>query len=126
MTYELAWAIYAAACLVAILCFFGLTRPIKNAVVRWALRLPFIAVCFTPVYIDGTEQIWFAPSIAAVALDLVAKDLDAAYIHALPLLVLAGLCLVLGVIVGLLVKPKKPKENAKTPHKTSSNKTVLV
>lgn len=124
MSYELAWAIYAAACLVAILCFFGFTRPIKNTVIRWALRLPIIAACFTPVYIDGTEQIWFAPSIAAVALDLIAKDFESAYLHALPLVVLLGLSLVLGVIIGLLVKPRTAKTNSQTTHKTNSNKAA--
>lgn len=121
MSYELAWVIYAAACLIAIVCFFGLTRPIKNTVIRWALRLPFISVCFTPVYVDGTEQVWFAPSIAAVALDVVAKDMDAAFAHALPLLVVAGLSLVLGVIIGLLVKPKKPAKDTKAHRKTGSS-----
>lgn len=107
MTYELAWGIYAVACLIATLCFFGLTKAIKPAVVRWALRMPFVAVCFTPVYIDGTEQIWFAPNIAALALELVAKDMDSAINHLMPLAVMTALSMVLGLIIGLLIENKK-------------------
>lgn len=107
MTYELAWAIYAVACLIATLCFFGLTKAIKPAAVRWALRMPFIALCFTPVYIDGTEHIWFAPSIAALALDLVAKDIESAMNHLTPLVVMAVLSMVLGLIIGLLLSKKQ-------------------
>lgn len=109
MNYDLAWAVYGIASLVAILCWFGLTRPISNGIVRWILRMPIIALCFTPLHIDGGEGFWLAPAIAAVALDLVAKDIDLAIKHAMPLLIVLGISVVLGAVIGVLLGKQKQR-----------------
>lgn len=97
--YGLIWLIYGLASLLALMCLFWLTASIKSANWRWLIRMPFVALCFTPVQVDVADTLWFAPSIAAIAIELLAKDVAAA-LQYVPLLLLSML---LAIAVGFLI-----------------------
>lgn len=105
--YSLIWLVYIAACLVALLSLFWLTSGIKNAVLRWMLRLPFVALCFTPVQVSGIEEFWLAPLMAALAMELVAGNNDAMISYGVPLAAGVALALVCGLLLGLLIQRKQ-------------------
>lgn len=110
--YGLIWSVYALASVLALICLFWLTAGIGNAYLRWAMRMPFVALCFTPVQVDVENTLWFAPSIAAIAIELVANDVPAA-LQFVPILLLSVL---LAVAIGLLLgwfaskRPSSPQQ----------------
>lgn len=107
MLYSLVWSAYSVACLVALLCLFWLTDGIPAAVIRWLIRMPFIALCFTPVQVQNAESFWLAPAIAAVALDVLAGNVSAG-LQYLPLLLgSVFVALVLGAAIGVLLGKKQ-------------------
>jgi len=97
--YGLIWLLYGLASVLALICLFWLSAGISNAALRWLIRMPFVALCFTPVQVVGVEQLWFAPRIAAIAIELVANDVAAALQYA-PVLAVNVL---LAMGVGLLI-----------------------
>ena len=107
--YSLTWLIYAAASLVALGCFFWLTKGISHAVVRWLIRMPFVALCFTPVQVPGAEDYWFAPAIAALALELVKSNPDAISQFTPALMFTIALSLVIGLLMGIFLQRKNKK-----------------
>lgn len=101
------WLIYAAASIVALACLFWLTRGISHAVVRWMVRMPFVALCFTPIQVPGAQEYWFSPAIAALALELVKSNPDAIkqFVPALGFTIV--LSLVLALLLGIFLQRKK-------------------
>lgn len=105
--YGLIWTVYGLASVLALLCLFWLTAGMNSAYLRWIVRMPFVALCFTPVQIDVENTLWFAPSIAAIAIELVAKDVPAALQYVPMLLLNVFLAIIIGILIGWFTS-KKP------------------
>lgn len=106
MMYTLVWSVYSIACLLALLCLFWLTAGFSSPVLRWMIRLPFVALCFTPVQVPTAEMFWLAPAIAAIAIDLVSGDVSAALNHLPQLLGSVALAAVAGLLLGMVLAKK--------------------
>lgn len=104
MGYQIFWLAYLLAGVIALACWFYLTRGLRNAYLRWCLRLPLVALCFTPVQLsnDVSGQLWFAPSIAAIAVELLSKNFAALMIYLPGLLVSVGVSLILALVIARL------------------------
>lgn len=106
--YGLIWSVYGLACVLALICLFWLTAGIKSPTARWTLRMPFVALCFTPVQVDIVSQLWFAPSIAAIAIELIAEDVATAVSY-LPLLLMnVLLAIAVGFLIAWFIGKKRP------------------
>lgn len=71
--YTLAWAIYLAASLLVVVCFWGLTRWVPLRPLRMLLRGLVAVVFLTPVDIPPADNEW-APAVAATFFGVVTQD----------------------------------------------------
>lgn len=71
--YKLAWAIYGAASVVVVICFWGLTRWVPTRPLRLLLRGLVAIVLLTPVDVPPNDTEW-APAVAASFFGVVAQE----------------------------------------------------
>ncbi len=71
--YKLAWAIYAAASVVVVICFWGLTRWVPTRPLRLLLRGLVAVMLLTPVNVQPTDSEW-VPAVAASFFGMVAQE----------------------------------------------------
>lgn len=97
----LVWSVYSVAAILLFACAVWLTRGVAQPCLRWLFRLPLLALLFTPVLLVH-EPLWWAPAIAAIAIELLAGNMDAARGYLSQLLMVVVLAAVIVVVWYLL------------------------
>ncbi|CAA0121911.1 Uncharacterised protein [BD1-7 clade bacterium] len=94
------WLTYLVTSGLFFVAWFVLTADLRNVWVKMFLRFPMVAVVLMPVSVDFLhgETVRYAPVIAAVAVELVARN----WSGMLSNLVLLGVAVALSLVFGVL------------------------